>query len=151
MSESRNDRRRGTFLVLLGGVLFGAVAVSGLEPETNDAGSVPAPVHDGDLLERSIELSRALLSEDAAAAYEAARRLHAGCRVLMPEDLDHYGSAIRSIDKTFHAALLQTRELIAQGQVEEALGQQAWVERSCLICHRLAREQALPGVPGGGE
>ncbi len=151
MGKTPIHRRRGTLCVLLGGLLFGAVAVSGLEPDADDVAAAVAAVHDADLLERSIELSRALLAEDTAAAREAAARLNAGCRVLLPEDLERYPSLIRSTDKLFHAALFHTRELIAEGQIEKALGQLAWVERSCVICHQQAREQGLPGVPGGGE
>jgi hypothetical protein len=97
--------------------------------------------------EASLAMSRALILEDLAAAGKALEALGEASPPLKPEDRETVGKAIYNADRSFQETLIRTREYVAKGDVIEALNEYVWVQRTCLNCHRIAREEGrLPAT-----
>jgi hypothetical protein len=106
--------------------------------------TVPSIHRDARALEdATLAVTRALLREDAEAARNALDLMARHTRRLDRLEDEALGSDILSFDHGFHVTLGRSRELAGKGNLEEAFNQFVWVQRSCVGCHRLAREQGL--------
>jgi hypothetical protein len=124
---------------MLGLLLVSALLAAG--PQTAEL----APVHrDGAALEHAaLEVVRAFLRDDGGAAGEWLYAMEQNSRRLHPERDEALGSKIVNYDQSFHLTLDRAREVIAIGDIDRAFDQYKWTQRSCIDCHRQARQQGL--------
>lgn len=146
--------------VAAGATLLGALLTAGL-PRTG-AGGTPAiekplaeeapdveRLHgDAKNIEQAVlDATRAFMREDSAAARKALDRLANESRELAPEDDARYGSAVLNYNRALRVTLDRARESAGKGELEPAFDQFVWVQRTCRICHGLARERGLLAAP----
>jgi len=63
-----------------------------------------------------------------------------------------YGSDLITYEMAFHVTLDRAREFAVRRDLENAFHQFVWVQRACVTCHGLAREQGLlPAVDARGD
>lgn len=119
--------------------------VSGQQPEGESAGGTPPPVHrDAVVLERSsLETVRSFLREDSVAACRALEQVEENTRRLDRLVDAAYGEELIIYEQAFHTTLDRARELAGKGRLEDAFNQFVWVQRACIVCHGIAREQGL--------
>lgn len=118
-----------------------------------ESASEPSPVHrDARALEDGVlEATRAFLREDAAAFRAGLDRMDAATRRLDREADAAYAPDLITYERAFHVTLDRAREFVARGDLENAFHQFAWVQRACITCHALAREQGLLPAVAEGE
>jgi hypothetical protein len=111
------------------------------------------PVHrDTHSLEDGVlDATRGFLREDPAAFRAGLDRMEAATRRLDREADAAYDSELITYERAFHVTLDRAREFVARGDLDNAFHQFVWVQRSCLTCHQLAREQGLLPADTQGE
>jgi len=109
----------------------------------------PAPIHrDGAAMEKAaLEVVRAFLRDDGEAAGKWLNAMEKNSRRLHPERDEAYGSKIVNYDQSFHLTIDRAREVIVIGDIDRAFDQYKWTQRSCIDCHRQARQQGLLAEP----
>jgi hypothetical protein len=114
-------------------------------PETPE----PAPIHlDAAAMEKAaLEVARAFLRDDGDAAGKWLHTMEKNSRRLHPERDEAYGSKIVNYDQSFHLTIDRAREVIAIGDIDRAFDQYKWTQKSCIDCHRQARQQGLLAEP----
>ncbi len=105
----------------------------------------PRRVHsDGKALAAALlEVTAALLRDDAKAARPALDRMEEACRRLPPEEDEFFESGMISLDRALHRVLAGSREYSGAGDAGRTFDEFVWVQRTCRQCHSLAREQGL--------
>jgi hypothetical protein len=110
----------------------------------------PRRVHvDGKALaEATIEVTAALLRDDAKAARSALDRMEKACRRLAPEEDEFFGASVIYHDKALHKVLNGSREYSGAGLLDRTFDEFIWVQRTCRQCHTAAREEGLLPATG---
>lgn len=125
---------------------------AGRQPAADpESASERLPVHrDARSLEDGVlEATRAFLREDPAAFRAGLDRMEAATRRLDREADAAYDPDLITYERAFHVTLNRAREFVARGDLDNAFHQFVWVQRACVTCHELAREQGL--LPGAAE
>jgi len=120
-------------------MLLGGDAESWAQEE--EVAEVP-PVHaDHIAIEQAVlDTTTAFLHEDGPGVRRALDVVAANCRILVFEDEELVGRQAVVYDGAFHSTLNRARELVTAGELDESFSQFMWIQRSCISCHRLARE-----------
>jgi len=110
-----------------------------------DPAGKPLPVHrDVQALEDGVlQATRAFLREDPQGVRDSLQRIETATRRLDPEADEAYGSDLIVYEQAFHVTLDRSREFVIRGDMENGFNQFVWVQRACITCHGLAREQGL--------
>ncbi len=150
--EAGNWRRGGRTLGLLAGIAGLGSALAFGEGEAKH----PRVHRDGSALEEAVvEANREFLREHSLLARAALDRAAEACRVVSSDEGGPYPSELVNFDRAFHLTLDKAREYATAGRIDDAFNQLVWVQRSCLSCHRMAREAGitvvLPETPPVGE
>ena len=95
------------------------------------------------LAEALLEVTAALLRDDAKAARPALDRMEEACRRLPPEEDEFFESGMITLDRALHKVLTGSREYSGAGELERTFDEFIWVQRTCRQCHALAKEQGL--------
>ena len=145
MSNQARDRRFALAAAACALLLSVAVARQSAAPDEDDPGGAPRPVHvdAAALLEAAGEATRAFLREDAVAARAALDRMEHSTRRLDRERDAGFGSDLLTYEQAFHVTLDRSRESAGKGQLESAFNHFVWVQRACVTCHGIARDQGL--------
>ncbi len=99
---------------------------------------------DGKALEEALlEVTAALLRDDAKTARLALDRMEGACRRLPPEEDEFFESRMITLDRALHKVLAGSREYSGAGEVERTFDEFIWVQRTCRQCHAVARERGL--------
>ena len=143
MGHVRVVARLALIVLACGGIGWGASQFTASPPAANE--TEPRRVHKNGkaLAEGLLEVTAALLRDDAKAARTALDRMEEACRRLPPEEDEFFGSGILILDRALHKVLSGSREYSGAGEVERAFDEFVWVQRTCRQCHALAREQGL--------
>lgn len=140
---NRTGRQPLTWVLL---VLVAVSAVVGMaQGEEEDPADRPPTVHtDAAALEQAaVDAVRAFLREDAAAAREALDRVDGATRRLDRERDAALGDDLLTYEQAFHVTLDRAREMAGKRKLEESFNHFVWVQRACVTCHGIAREQGL--------
>ena len=145
LRSNQNWSRERWILSVL--VFLAALAspAGGQPPEGESNGEELQPVHrDTVVLERSsLEAIRSFLREDPVAARRALDQVDRNTRRLDRFADAAYGEEMIVFEQAFHVTLDRARELAGKRRLEDAFNQFVWVQRSCIVCHGLARKQGL--------
>jgi len=141
------------------GVAALLLALPLLAVDEGDSAAPPVrPVHDSAkaVVEHVLGAARAFLAEDGATMRTELDALDAASPALDRERDEAYGHELLSFDQAFHITIDRARESATAGRLEDAFNQLVWVQRTCVSCHRMAREKGwLPGpaktTPAEGE
>jgi hypothetical protein len=127
----------------LGLIVVSALLASGTETVELE------PIHeDSAAMERAaLEVARAFLRDDGETAGKWLHTMEKNSRRLHPERDEAYGSKIVNYDQSFHLTIDRAREVIAISDVDRAFDQYKWTQKSCIDCHRQARQQGLLAEP----
>jgi hypothetical protein len=134
----------------LGVVVACAVAVCfGVRGEVPSARAEPSDppereVHAdaGRLVQSVLDTTHAFLAEDPVAARAALDAVKAATPPLHPDDDEpSYGSEMVNLDRAFHMTIDLAREHVTDGRMTKGFDQFVWVQRACVKCHKMAREQ----------
>lgn len=122
-----------------------ALALAGAAVALGAIGEAPRTVHrDAKGLERAtLDVSRAILLEDAPAARKALDELVEHSPALGPDAAGLFGADIYNTDRAFHTTLNNAREYAGRGNLEELFNEFVWIQRSCRRCHELSRPRGL--------
>ena len=143
---NRTGRQPLIFVLLVFAAIAAMTAVARGAGESADP---PAAVHtDAAALEQAaVDTARAFLLEDAEAAREALDRVEGATRRLDRERDAALGDDLLTYEQGFHVTLDRAREMAGKQRLEEAFNHFVWVQRACITCHGIAREQGL--LPAG--
>lgn len=148
----RKFSRTLTGIVLLSALVVLLARAAGDPPAEETVSPVPPSVHlDVRALEEGVlEATRAFLREDPAAFRRGLDRMETATRRLDRETDAAYDSDLIIYENAFHVTLDRAREYAIRGDLENAFHQFVWVQRACITCHGLARDQGLlPAVADG--
>jgi len=147
------DTPRRLLTSLAGAARWSAVAaiLCGLALWTALAADDPArKLHrDGKAIGRAaIAVSRGLLYEDVETVRTALVELGRASPALNVEEKEVFGREIYDADRAFHLTLVRAREYATQGVISKMFDEYIWVQRTCLNCHAISREQGLLAATG---
>lgn len=147
----RKSLRTLSVIVLLSALVVLLAHAAGDPPGEEAVSPVLPSVHlDVRAVEEGVlEATRAFLREDPAAFRRGLDRVETATRRLDREADEAYGSDLITYEKAFHVTLDRAREFAIRGDLENAFHQFVWVQRACITCHGLAREQGL--LPPAGD
>ena len=98
--------------------------------------------------ETLVEVTMALLRDDAKAIRAGLDRMEAACRSLGNEDREVFDSGIVNLDQALHRTLAGTRESSGAGDVDATFDEFLWTQKTCRRCHAHAREVGLLPATG---
>jgi hypothetical protein len=129
---------------MLASFMLGMIVVSVLVAAATETAE-QVPIHqDVRMTERvALKVNRAFLHDDAGDLLSWLRMLEQQIRPLDHERDGAYGQEIVSHSQSFHGTLDRTRQLVAAGNIDKAFEQYKWTQRSCIDCHRKARDAGL--------
>lgn len=132
-------------LLVLAAIVAGVATAQGEEEPANR----PEPVHTdaAELEQAAVDTARAFLREDATAARNAMDRIEGATRRLDHERDAALGEELLNFEQAFHVTLDRSRELAGKQRLEDAFNHFVWVQRACVSCHGIARDQGL--LPSG--
>jgi hypothetical protein len=112
---------------------------------TDEGPAKPRPVHVSPqrVLERTLGATAAFLSEDGVKARAELDALKIESPPLDRDRDEAYGHEILSFDQAFHVTINRAREYAAAGRLEDGFNQLVWVQRACVTCHGMARENGF--------
>jgi hypothetical protein len=128
---------------MLGMIVVSVLIAAGTETAERE------PIHqDVKMTERAaLKVIRAFLRDDAGDLLNWLRMMEQQIRPLDHERDGDYDQEIVSHSQSFHGTLERTRQLVAAGNIDKAFEQYKWTQRSCIDCHRKARDAGLIVVP----
>ena len=147
----RLERRIGAVAVVVASLLV--VGSSNALPTEDESGE-PRAVHaDAQaVIESTLKVTRAFMEEDPTAARAALDGLKEQSPPLRRGRDDAYGHEMLSFDQAFHVTIDRSREYALAGRMEDAFNQFVWVQRACITCHGMARENGfLPPLAAASE
>ncbi len=143
MSCKRVVARLVVVVLACGGAGWGFTQFTGLPVVASETETRRVHSDGKALAEALLEVTAAVLRDDAKTARLALDRMEEACRRLAPEEDEFFDSGIITLDRALHKVLTGSREYSGAGELERTFDEFAWVQRTCRQCHAIAREQGL--------